>query len=228
MEENLQLKKIKWKSNISRLQEEFSEIIEDDDIFEKYFGEEYLEKLVNKSKSIMQTVIKLGLVYTVLMLSLFATQYSSTSDFEIFGYGFRNLSQYKELFLFLATIVSPISAVLLAYRNYIDALIKECLYKLSPDVKMRKFYSQKFISDYLDPLIDIKAREYSYPHFFPKALLTVFIVVFFFLFLTLLAGSFFVQISVIYDVIVNPALSKYINLFVISFAIASIFFFLAS
>lgn len=225
MNENDEITKlwqIKWKTNLSRNIEEFSKVIDDDAVFEKYFGERYVEKLTNKSKELSRTIIKLGLIYTILMLSLFASQNISNSEFEVFGYGFKNLGNYKEFLLFLAAVISPISAILAAYQKYINSLVKECLKKLSPDENIRKFYSHRFIDEYFDSLINAKPSESSSWHGFSVFLIVAFGLLLLFLMFTLIASSFFIQIYVIYDVINKPSLSYYINLFVITFAITSI------
>lgn len=149
----IKLRQIKWKTNLSRQINEFSEIIKDDEVFEKYFGEKYVEKLTNKSKAITRTIIKLGVVYSALMLSLFASQKLNQSEFEFFGYGFKNLAYYKEFLLFLAAAISPVSAILSAYQKYLTALIKECLNKIVPNAKIRQFYSHLYLDEYFDGLM---------------------------------------------------------------------------
>lgn len=218
------LRQIKWKTSLSRRLEDFSEIISDDDIFEKYFGEKYVEQLANKSKAITRTIIKLGVIYTVLMLSLYASQNINESEFEIFGYGFKNLAYYKEFLLLLAVIISPISAVLVAYQKYLVALIKECLKKLSPNTNIRQFYSHMFLDEYFEGLLSHNSGISTSWHGFTKFLMVTFVLMILFLILTLVAGSFFIQINVIYDVATKPASSQYMNIFVIVFSITSILF----
>lgn len=223
-EEITKLRQIKWRTTLSRRIDEFSEVIRDDNVFEKYFGERYVEKLSNKSKELLGAIIKLGLVYTVLMLALFASQRIDKAEFQVFGYGFKNLGHYKEFLLFLASTISPISAVLSAYRNYINALINECLKKLAPNTDARKFYAYTFIDGYFDGLTNKNTGPSSFRHGFAVLMATTTGLTLLFLLLTLLAGSFFIQINVIYDVVTNPASPKYVNLFVVTFAIASILF----
>lgn len=218
------LRQVKWKTHLSRQAEEFSEVISNDEVFEKYFGESYVERLASKSREISKTAIKLGVVYTALMLSLFASHSTNQSEFEVFGYGFKNIGAYKELLLFLAVSISPVTAVMMAYQKYINALANECLKKLSPDAGVRKFYSYTFFDGYLDWLVSRKVGPSTYWHGFAVFLMTLFGLTFLFLFITLVAGSFFIQISVIYDVATKPATTHYINLFVLVYAIASISF----
>jgi hypothetical protein len=219
-----ELRQIKWKTNLSRNLEDFSNVISDDTVFEKYFGVEYVEKLTHKSKELSGTIIKLGLVYTILMLSLFASQNVNNSEFEVFGYGFKNLNNYKEFLLFLATVISPISAIFIAYQKYLNSLAKECLKKLSPDTNIRKFYSYRFIDEYFDGLLNAKPRESNSWHAFSVFIIISFGLVLLFLFFTLVISSFLIQIYVIYDVVTKPTLSYYMNLFVVTFAITSIAF----
>lgn len=218
------LRQVKWKTHLSKQLEEFAEIISDDEVFEKYFGESYIEKLTSKSREITKTVIKLGVFYIALMLSLFASHNISQSEFEIFGYGFKNIGAYKELLLFLAVSISPVTAVMMAYQKYIDALANECLKKLSTDARVRKFYSYTFVDRYFDGLPSRKSGRSTYWHGFAVFIMALLGFTLLFLFITLVAGSFFIQISVIYDVATKPATSQYINLFVLAYAIASILF----
>lgn len=223
-DELVKLRQVRWKTSLSKRLEEFSELISNDEIFEKYFGEAYLEKLTAKSRTITRTLIKLAFIYTALMLSLYASQSANQVEFEILGYGFKNLGQYKELLLFLAATITPISATLSAYNKYLVALAKECLKKISPDAGIRQFYSHIFFDEYFEGLIGRNTGESSREHGFTVFMMAAFGLVLIFLFLTLLAGSFFIQIIVIYDVAIRPSSSHYVNLFVITYAITSILF----
>ncbi|WP_321324667.1 hypothetical protein [Thiomicrorhabdus sp.] len=218
------LREIRWKTHLSNRVQEFSKIIQNDRIFEEYFSKSYVENLTNKSQNITKFVVKLGIIYSLLMLSLFASLNSNQSDFEIFGYGFKNIGAYKELLLFLAVTISPITAILLAYQKYIDALRKECLKKIVPDASVRKFYSFTFIDDYFDGLTSRSYEKSTHWHGSVNLITVLFGFTLLLLIITLLAGSFFIQIMVIYDVVMNPSTSKYINLFVVVFAITSILF----
>lgn len=215
------LKRLKWKTNLSRKVEQFRDVISDDEVFEKYFGEEYVNRLSEKSSSINGLIIKLGIVYTILMLSLYSSQYAPSNEFEVFGYGFKNLSSYKEFLLLLAALISPVSSIYSAYRSYIDALINECLSKMAPDTKVREFYKQIWFNDYFETLI---VKRYSGGHGVTTFLVGLFALILFFLLMTLVLASFFIQVNVIYDVAKNPSTSEYINLFVVAVSISSIIF----
>lgn len=217
-------RQIRWKSPISRKIEDFSKLISDENVFNQYFGENYINELTVKSKTIAQLVFRLGLIYSLLMVSLYVAQNLNNSEFEFFGYGFKNLSEYKELLLLLAAITSPISAVYSAYQNYLNALINECIKKLSPDVLIRKYYSLRFVDLYFEWLPNRPMEKHVYWHGFTLFLLTSFVVVLMLLFFSLLAGSFFIQINVIYDIAVNPSSSKYFNAFVLLVSISAILF----
>ena len=218
------LRQLKWKTHLSEQLKEFSEVISNDEVFERYFGESYVEKLASKSREITKIVIKLSVAYTALMLSLFAFHNTTQSEFEVFGYGFKNIGAYKELLLFLAASISPVTAVMMAYQKYINALAHECLKKLSPDAKVRKFYSHTFFDDYFDWLSNKKSGPTAYWHGISVFIMGLFGLTLLFIFITFVAGSFFIQISVIYDVATKPATTHYINLFVLVYAIASILF----
>ena len=218
------LRRVKWNTHLSKQMDEFSEVISNDDIFEQYFGEKYVEKLSSKSRGITKTVVKLSAIYTALILSLFAFHNTSQSEFVVFGYGFKNLGEYKELLLFFAASISPVTAIMTAYQKYINALVNECLKKLCPDARVRKFYSYNFIDEYSDGLVSKWAHSSTYWHGFAVFLRALLGFTLLFLLITLVAASFFLQISVIYDVATKPASSHYINLFVIVYAITSILF----
>lgn len=213
---------IKWRTALSKKVEKFAEIIRDDEIFNKYFGEEYVVRLTDKSKKLTQLTITLGVVYLILMLSLFASQNIGDSEFELFGYGFKNLSHYKEFLLLLASIISPLSAVLEAHKKYINALVGECLKKLSPNDIVRKFYSNKFIDDYLDSLSPESSGGPTVRHGLATFVYGGVVLVFIALLVAIVVGSFLVQISVIVDVIRRPSLPFYVNIFIVSISIASI------
>lgn len=220
--EIIRLRQIRWKSPLSRKIEEFSKLISDNEVFDKYFGESYTNELATKSKAITQLVLKLGLIYSILMLSLYASQNINGSEFEIFGYGFKNLGNYKELLLLLAAVISPISAVCSAYQKYLNALVSECLKKLSPDAKTRKYYSLKFLDEYFEWLPSRPTETSISWHSFTLLLMISLLIILTLLFFTLLAGSFFIQINVIYDIAINPSSSKYVNIFVLSVSISAI------
>lgn len=221
----MKLRQIIWRTTLSKKVEEFATILNDNEIFKKYFDEKYVEKLTDKSKTINRTVIKLGILYTILMLSLFASQNIGDSEFELFGYGFKNLSNYKEFLLLFACIISPISAILVAYKKYIDLLVKECLKKFAPDENIRKFYSHAVIDEYFEGLLYKESKNgFRRRHGFSVFIMFIFAFITILLFLSLIAGSFFIQINVIFDVIQNPSTSYYINFFIVSISIISILF----
>lgn len=111
------LRQVRWRTHLSNQLDEFCEVINNDVVFKKYFGESYVEKLTSKSKDITKSVIKLGVIYAALMLSLFASHNINQSGFEIFGYGFNNLGAHKELLLFWAVSISPITSVMLDIKT---------------------------------------------------------------------------------------------------------------
>ncbi|WP_339021829.1 hypothetical protein [Aeromonas salmonicida] len=220
--EIIRLRQIRWKSPLSRKIEEFSELISDNEVFDRCFGEGYTNELATKSKAITHLVLKLGLIYSILMLSLYASQNINGSEFEIFGYGFKNLGNYKELLLLLAAVISPISAICSAYQKYLNALVSECLKKLSPDAKTRKYYSLKFVDEYFEWLPSRPTEKSISWHGFTIFLMVFLVVTLMLLFFTILVGSFFIQINVIYDIAINPSSSKSVNIFVLSVSISAI------
>lgn len=220
----IQLEQIRWRTILSKRVDEFIETISDDEVFKQYFGEKYIEKLTEKSKNITRIMIKLSVLYAILMLSLFASQNIDDTGFELFGYGFKNISHYKEILLLLASLISPFNISLGAYQKYINSLIKESLKKLSPNENIRKFYSQKFIDDYFGGLVYERTNDSTSLHGLTVFMLALFIFLLFFLLIALLVGSFFIQVSVIMDIINQPSSPYYINIFVVTIAITSIFY----
>lgn len=220
--EILKVRQVRWKSPLSRKIEDFSKLISADEVFHQYFGEKYINELTVRSKDITQLIFKLGLIYTLLMFSLYAAQNINDSEFEFFGYGFKNLSNYKEVLLLLAAITSPISAIYSAYQNYLNALVNECIKKLYPDAATRKYYSIQFVDGYFEWLPNHPREKNVYWHSFTLFLMISFVIILMLLFFTLLAGSFFIQLAVIYDIAVNPSSSKYFNMFVLLVSISSI------
>lgn len=216
------LKRITWRTAISGRLQRFSALIENQDVFQKYFGEKFVEQLSTKIECLNRNVLLLGVAYTVLMVSLFFSQDSKKTEFEIFGYGFKNLGYHKEFLLFLAAGLSPISATLSVYKRYLIAIRKECLKKLAPDPAVRGFYSYVYDDSYFDPLLKETGTPSSRPHGLAVSLLAIFGFVLVLLLLALLAASFLLQVNVIYDVATNPASSKYVNLFVVAFSLSAI------
>lgn len=213
------LQRVTWRTAISARVERFSALIEDQDVFQKYFSEKFVEKLSIRIDRLSRNVLLLTLVYTILMVSLFVSQDSKKTEFEIFGYGFKNLGYYKEFLLLLAAAISPVSAILAAYQRYLIAICKECLKKLAPDPAVREFYSYVHLDGYFDPLIKETGIT---EHRLANSFLAFFGFNLALLLLALLAASILLQINVIYDVATNPASSKYVNIFVVAFSLSAI------
>ena len=223
-QEIIKLRQVTWKTNLDREIDEFVDVIKNDNTFNKFFGEKYIENISEKSKSIAHTNIKLGFIYTILMVALFSTQIIGNSEIEIFGYGFKNLKDFKELLLFIAVLITPVTSIMSAHQRYLNALVSECIKKLSPDEKIRKFYKHIYLNDYFDGLIWNGYTPGRTRHKAVSFLLFIFAITLIFLLATLVAGSFFIQINVIYDVATKPSLPNNINMFVIVFSITSIAF----
>ena len=220
-----EFEKTTWKSTLTRKVEDFREVINHENNFDEFFGQEYLEKLTEKSARLNSTILKLIMFYSIVMLSLYAAQNLKDVELRILGYSFKNLGYYKELILFIAAIITPISAMMSAYKKYIDALINECLVKISPNEEIRDFYKHKWIDSPSDALFKkISKGEKVREHGFTVLLIGALGLMLGLILITLLLATFFIQIVVIYDVAVNPATEGYINTFVIVFALSSILF----
>lgn len=153
------LRPIHWRTTLSKKVDAFRDVIQDDVVFDKYFGERYIKNLTRKSRSFAGWILKLSIIYTLLTLSLFASQVVGNKDVQFLWYGFKNISNYKELLLLVASLLSPTVAILQAYKRYLDALVVECIKKLSPDDAVREFYSYMYIDEALASLVYIKCSN---------------------------------------------------------------------
>lgn len=216
------LTRITWRTAISSRLERFSELIENQEVFQKYFGEKFVEQLSARIDRLNRNVLLLATAYTILMISLYLSQDSKKTEFEIFGYGFKNLGYYKEFLLLLAAGLTPISSTLSAYQRYLVAIRNECLKKLAPNPAVREFYSYVHLDNYFAPLVKESSTPSSRAHGFARLLLAIFGLTLVLLLLTLLAASFLLQVNVIYDVATNPASSQYVNAFVVAFSLTAI------
>ncbi|MCB8746343.1 hypothetical protein LHU53_05430 [Rhodoferax sp. U2-2l] len=217
------LKRTRWRTAISARAERFSQLLDNKTIASKYFGEKYVEALSNRINRIGRTLLVLAVAYLILMLSLFAAQDSGKNEFEFFGYGFKNLGYHKEILLFLAASLSPVSATLSGYQRYLVALRAECLKRLAPIAEVRDFYSSALLDNYFDAFAKPYDYKNSRPHLATTSLAFVLIGIMLIVILTLFAGSFLLQLNVIYDVATRPSTSRVVNLFVVGYALAAIF-----
>ncbi|MFG0453223.1 hypothetical protein [Shewanella sp. YQ_9] len=220
-----QFEKTTWKSNLTRRIDSFREVINEGDNFEKFFGKEYLEKLTEKEARLNSLMMKLLIFYSLVMISLYSAQNSQGVELRILGYSFKNLGYYKEFILFIAAVITPISALVTAYKSYISALIKECIAKIAPDETVRDFYKHQWIDYPADALFKKMAKgekvsEHGFSAFLAASIALILVLIL----ITLVLASFFIQVVVIYDVYINPASSGFINTFVIIFALSSIIF----
>lgn len=222
-EEKIRLSRIKWEKILSRRLAGFAEVIDDGDVFERYFGEKYLEKMSDKSKLLSHQILKLLALYAVVIVALLVSQNVAKADIEFFGVKFNDFSYYKELLLFFASVLLLFLTVLSVYQNYVDGLIKECLKKFVPDEDARSFYSHLYVDEYFDGfnLGDSKNAPFLFHHF-TAVVMIMFLLMLLFLILTLLSVSFFIQIFVVYDVVIKPASVWYVNYFVVVFSVVSI------
>lgn len=221
-DEIAKFEQLRWRKPMSQRVARFAELIEDDEVFEKYFGEPYVEELAIKCRSIFRTAIKLWLVYTALLLSLFTYYNVSQTDIEVLGYAIRNIGDYKELLLVIAVTLWPIAGLMLAYHSYLQALAHECLNKLVPNEDVRKFYAHKFLDNTLDWIGSGPKEEQTHAHWFTVGVLLLLLFGVAFLVICFSVGSFYIQVSVIYDVWTNPGANNFINVAVLVYSITAI------
>lgn len=215
------LKRTVWRSAISTRVERFSELLERED-FQKSFGQQFVEEITAKIDRLFRVILLLGLAYTVLMLSLFVAQDAKKTEFEIFGYGFKNLASHKEFLLLLAAAISPISSTFSAYHRYLVQLRAAALKQIFPDADIREFYSHAYATNFSEALVHDVRGDHRRPHGLTLFLLATFAIVLGSLFVAFLVASFILQIVVIHDVATNPASPKYVNVFVVFFSLTAI------
>lgn len=222
--EKKEFEEIKWKSILSSKVDEFSHLITDDKVFNKYFGIEYVEKISQKSKDLSSINIKLGILYGLMMISLFATQYGKTLDFQVLGYAFRSLAEIKEYILLVAAILSLVTSVFSVYETYLQKIINECLKKLTPDENVRGFYKHLFLHEPLDVFSAKPIGEKRYWHGATDVLIGFILLAISLSLVSILVAFFFVQLSVIYDIFANSGLSdNRLSIVIVSIASLSIF-----
>ena len=221
-DEITKFEQLRWKKLVSQRVARFAELIEDDEVFQKHFGEPYVEELADKCRFLFRTAIKLALVYVALLLSLFTYYNVSQADIEVLGYAIRNIGEYKELILVIAVTLWPITGLMLAYHSYLQALAQECLKKLVPDEDVRVFYAHKFFDHALDWIGPGPKEEQAYAHWFTLIVLLLLLLGVGFLVICFSVGSFYIQVTVIYDVWTNPGENNLINVAVLVYSIAAI------
>lgn len=215
------LNRIVWRTAISGRVERFATLLNDPEA-QMYFGEAFIAKLSAKIERLFRLILVLGVIYAVLMLSLFAAQDPNKSEFQILGYSFKNLGYYKEFLLFAAALLSPISSCISAYHRYLSQLRKVALKKLFPNPQVLEFAAHIYSDGYADPLIKDSQAAHIRPHGFTVFLVAAFGIVFFAVLIALLASSFILQIAVIHDVASNPSSSPFINHFIVAFSLGAI------
>ncbi len=218
-----EFEEIKWKSILSSKVDEFILLIADEDVFNKYFGLDYVEKISQKAKDLMSTNIKLGIIYSLMMLSLFAVQYGNNLDFQILGYSFKNLEEIKEYILLVSALLSLVASVFTTYHSYLQKIIEECLKKLSPDASVRDFYKHVFIHEPLDVFLGQPSGEKAYWHEVVGYFVGFFIVTLLLFIFSVIAGFYFIQFNVIYDVFENSSIAREsFSIFIVSLSCLSI------
>jgi len=221
--ETKEFEEIKWKSILSNKIDEFTQVISDDKVFNKYFGVEYVEKISQKAKELSSITVKLGILYSLMMLSLFATQYGKNLDFRVLGYSFKNLAEIKEYLLLVAAIISLVTSVYSAYETYLIEIVKECLKKISPEKNVRDFYKHLYLNEPLDVYSSKPTGEKKYWHGVVDLWIGFFILAMILFLVSILVAFYFIQLSVIYDVFTNPiSRDNHLSIFIVSVACLSI------
>lgn len=215
------LKRIVWRTASAGRLERFAAVLNDPDK-QQHFTEPYIDRLSTKLDRLLRLQIVLAAIYLVLMLSLFAAQDPNKTEFQILGYSFKNLGYYKEMLLLLAAFLTPTSSIVAAYHRYLGELRKAALIKLIPDQDVRDFSVHIYSDNFLDPLLSDRSVPHRRPHGVTILLVAVFGITLVVLAIALIAASFVLQISVIYDVATNPSSSILLNRFIVAFSLGAI------
>jgi hypothetical protein len=215
------LKRTVWRTAISSRVERFSALLNDPEV-QKYFGESFVTQLSAKIDRLFRTILVLGAIYGILIVSLFAAQDPNKSEFQILGYSFKNLAYFKEFLLFAAALLSPISSVVSAYHRYLAELRKVALKKIFPGSHALEFASHIYGDRYFDPLLKDREDPYLKPHGFTSLLVAAFGLVLAVVLVAFMASSFVLLIAVIRDVATHPSSSPFINHFIVGFSLSAI------
>jgi hypothetical protein len=215
------LKRVVWRTAIAGRLERFSALL-NDPAKQQHFGESFINRLSSKLDRLFRLQLVLAAVYLILMLSLFVAQDPKKTEFQILGYSFKNLGYYKELLLFVAALLTPTSSIVAAYHRYLGELRKAALSKLFPEQDVREFSAHIYSDNFLDSLLGDRAVSYRRPHGVTTLLVAVFGMTLVALALALIAASFVLQISVIYDVTTNPSFTRLLNRFIVAFSLGAI------
>jgi hypothetical protein len=215
------LRRIVWRTAIAGRLERFAAVL-DDPAKQRHFAEPFLDRLSAKLDRLFRLQVILAAVYLVLMLSLYAAQDPKKTEFQILGYSFKNLGYYKELLLFVAALLTPTSSVVAAYHRYLGEIRKVALQKLIPEKDVRDFSAHVYFDNFLDPLLSERTVPHRKPHGVTMLLVAVFGMTLMTLALAIVAASFVLQISVIYDVATNPSSTQFINHFIVAFSLGAI------
>ena len=215
------LKRIVWRTAASGRLERFAALLNDPET-QKYFGDEFVRRLSAKIDRHSRTILVMAAIYAILMLSLLAAQDTNKTEFQILGYSFKNLGYYKEFLLFTAASISPISAAVSAYHRYLSTLRTTALNTMFQNADVREFATHIYSDEFFDPLLKDHRASLNRPHGFASFLVATFGMALLSIFVALIAASFILQATVIYDVATNPSSSRFINLFIVIFSICAI------
>lgn len=215
-----------WKTTVVRQSEKFQRLLsQEGGNASEYFGIEYITKLSEKAKSLSTLNTKLYLIYLLLIVCLFLSQYSGSGELNFLGYEIKNLDKHKEFFLFSAALILPFTSLNQTYRAYLYELMKQSLKAYCKDESTYQFYKQAWLYEPADALFKPKQiSDYVYSHKLVTVIEGIFAALLVLLFLSAITISFMLQIVVIYDVAIEPSHSGLVNTFVLIFTITSLTF----
>ena len=215
------LKRVVWRTAIAGRLERFSLLLNDPQK-QQHFGESFINRLSSKIDRLFRLQLVLAAIYLILMFSLFAAQDPKKTEFQILGYSFKNLGYYKELLLFVASLLTPASSIVAAYHRYLSELRKAALSKLLPEQDVREYSAHLYTDNFFDPLLGDPALPYRRPHRVTTLLVGLFGMTLIALVLVLVVASCVLQINVVYDVATNPSSVLLLNRFIVAFSLGAI------
>jgi hypothetical protein len=215
------LKRIVWRTAIAGRVARFKAVLDDPEK-QKLFGEPFVVAISSRIDRLLRLQLALVAIYIALMISLFVAQDASKGEFQILGYSFKNIGNYKEFLLLAAAITAPLSSIVSAYYRFLTELRKAALQRLLPDSDVFEFTSYLFADEYVDAIIKDNKRTDTMPHGVAQALVLVFGASLLALLVALVVASFGLQLIVILDVVRNPSQPPLVSNFIVAFSLSAI------
>lgn len=210
--------KIRWVSSPDKHVENFISSVDNDEDKSYLLNSNFVEKLDHKRSIHTKTMLQLGFIYYSIVIILFISIFNPGYNFSFMGFNFKNVYQSKEVLLLIASIAGIISAFVEAHRVYLGKIISASIDLLFKDGSRN---AQILLHNLDWSYLNLKEKDGVYHTGIIKILYLLCFILIIYILLLFMAGAFFVQISIIYEVYSNPISQKYVNWFVVSIAVAA-------